>query len=291
MKLAVGPLLYFWDRAFALRFYAELCDAPVDIVYLGEVVCSKRRALGREDWLAIGQMLLDAGKAVVFSTLALIDAESEVATACRIADEHDLVEANDYAAVHALSGRAFVAGPHLNVYNEATLAFLAEHGAIRWVAPVELPLSTIETLSASRPPGMQFELFAYGRLPLAFSARCFTARAHHLQKDECGFVCGQYPDGLTLFSREDRPFLAFNGIQTQSAAIQNLLPHLSRIRSAGVDIVRLSPHSHDFLEVASAFRDALDGKPITLPPSFLPGGYCDGYPAGEPGIAHGALAR
>ena len=284
MKLAVGPLLYLWDRALALRFYAELCEAPVDIVYLGEVVCSKRRTLGREDWQAADQALQDAGKEVVFSTLALIEAESEVATACRIADEHALIEANDYAAVHALSGRAFVAGPHLNVYNEATLAFLAEHGATRWVAPVELPLSTIESLSANRPAGMQFELFAYGRLPLAFSARCFTARAHHLQKDECGFVCGQYPDGLTLYSREDQPFLAFNGIQTQSAAIQNLLPHLSTIRSAGIGILRLSPHSRDFLEVVRAYRDALDGKSVTMPASFLPGGYCDGYSAGAPGI-------
>src|SRR5690606_40828077 len=60
MKLAVGPLLYFWDRAFALRFYAELCDAPVDIVYWGELVCGYRRWLGCEDWLAIGQLLQDA---------------------------------------------------------------------------------------------------------------------------------------------------------------------------------------------------------------------------------------
>lgn len=286
MKLAVGPLLYLWDRTFALRFYSELCEAPVDIVYLGEVVCSKRRTLQREDWQSVADMLRDAGKEVVTSTLALIEAESEVATACRTAEEIRIVEANDYAVVHALSGRAFVAGPHLNVYNEATLAWLAERGAIRWVAPVELPLSTIEILSRSRPAGMEFELFAYGRMPLAFSARCFTARAHHLQKDECGFVCGQYPDGLTLYSREDQPFLAFNGIQTQSAAIQNLLPHLNAIRTCGANILRLSPHSRDFLAIVQAFRDALDGAPFNVPESFLPGGYCDGYPAGEPGMAH-----
>lgn len=290
VKLAVGPLLYFWDRTLTLRFYADLCDAPVDIVYLGEVVCSKRRAMRREDWQDVAQLLTDAGKQVVFSTLALIEAQSEIASVSRIAAEQVLVEANDHAAVHALSGRDFVAGPHLNVYNAATLAFLAKHGACRWVAPLELPLNTIATLARTRPAGMEFELFAYGRMPLAFSARCFTARAHHLQKDECGFVCGQYPDGLTIYSREDQPFLAFNGIQTQSAAIQNLLPHLSAIRDASIDILRLSPHSRDFLQVAQAFRDALDGTPVTLSPGFLPGGYCDGYLAGAPGIVHGAHA-
>jgi collagenase-like PrtC family protease len=290
MKLAVGPLLYFWDRVLTLRFYADLCDAPVDIVYLGEVVCSKRRAMRREDWQEVAQLLTDAGKQVVFSTLALIEAQSEVASVTRIAAGQVLVEANDHAALHALSGRDFVAGPHLNVYNEAALGFLARNGACRWVAPVELPLATIATLACTRPAGMEFELFAYGRMPLAFSARCFTARAHHLQKDECGFVCGQYPDGLTIHSREDQPFLAFNGIQTQSAAIQNLLPHLGATRGAGVDILRLSPHSRDFLDVVRAFRDALDGAPVTLPPGFLPGGYCDGYLAGVPGIVHGAHA-
>ncbi len=287
MRLAVGPLLYFWDRAQTLRFYAELGEAPVDIVYLGEVVCSKRRAMQREDWQAVSQMLTDAGKQVVLSTLALIEAESEVASVSRIADEHVLVEANDYAAVHALSGRDFIAGPHLNIYNAKALALLADRGARRWVAPLELPLSTIETIASTRPAGMEIELFAYGRMPLAFSARCFTARAHHLQKDECGFVCGQYPDGLTLYSREDQPFLAFNGIQTQSAAIQNLLPQLGTIRAAGIDVLRLSPQSRDFLEVVRAFRDAMDGASASLPASFLPGGYCDGYLAGVPGMAHG----
>lgn len=291
MKIAVGPLLYLWDRVSALRFYAELCDAPVDIVYLGEVVCSKRRSVQREDWQTISRMLIGTGKQVVFSTLALIEAESEVASASRIVEDHALVEANDYAVVHALSGRPFVAGPHLNVYNESALAFLAKHGARRWVAPLELPLATIAALGATRPACIEIELFAYGRMPLAFSARCFTARAHHRQKDDCGFVCGQYPDGLTLYSREDQPFLTLNGIQTQSAAIQNLLPHLDSIRAAGVDILRLSPHSRDFLEVARAFRDALDGAPVKTPASFLPGGYCDGYPVGAPGIVHGALAR
>ena len=140
---------------------------------------------------------------------------------------------------------------------------------------------------------MEFELFAYGRLPLAFSARCFTARAHQRGKDECEFVCGQYPDGLTLYSRENQPFLTFNGVQTQSAAVQNLLPHLNVMRLAGVDIVRLSPHSRDFLSVVQAFRDALTSAPASdvLPESFLPGGYCDGYPAGAAGLALGTRAH
>jgi collagenase-like PrtC family protease len=43
---------------------------------------------------------------------------------------------------------------------------------------------------------METELFGYGRLPLAFSARCFTARHYNLQKDDCQFRCLDHPDGL-----------------------------------------------------------------------------------------------
>lgn len=286
MKLSVGPLLYYWTRAQALELYAALCNAPIDIVYLGEVVCSKRRVLQREDWIEIARALTDSGKQIVLSTLALIEAESELATLARIAREtEELVEANDYAAVEALTGRGFVAGPHLNVYNGPTLSLLVRRGARRWVAPVELPLSTIASLAADRPERIEIEVFAYGRLPLAFSARCFTARKHQRGKDECEFVCNAYPDGLTLYTREEQPFLAFNGIQTQSAAVQNLLPQLPALRSAGVDVLRLSPQSHDFLEVVRAFRAALDGASVSLPAPFLPGGYCDGYARGEAGLA------
>ncbi len=289
MKLAVGPILYLWERSAALDFYAALCDAPVDIVYVGEVVCSKRRVLQKEDWPMVAQALVDAGKEVVFSTLALIEAESELATLARIVDNADgRIEANDMAAVQYCDGRPFVAGPHLNIYNEPTLALVAARGARRWVAPVELPLATIATLGATRPPGLEVEVFAYGRLPLAFSARCFTARSQNLAKDDCGFICGNYPDGITLYSRDDQPFLALNGIQTQSAAVQNLLPQVEALRAAGVDILRLSPQSRDFAAVIGAFRAAVDatGEAARCPEPSLPGGYCDGYVRGEAGIGH-----
>ena len=155
-------------------------------------------------------------------------------------------------------------------------------GRRRW-----LPLATLAELGAARPDGLEIEVFAYGRLPLAFSARCFTARAHNRPKDECGFICGDFPDGITLYSREDQPFLTLNGIQTQSAAVQ-AATDLEALRAAGVDILRLSPQSQGFAAVVAAYRAALDSNAAvaTLPAAALPGGYCDGYLRGEAGISH-----
>jgi len=294
VKLAVGPLLYFWERTAVLEFYERISDSPIDIVYLGETVCSKRRALRRRDWFNLAERLSQAGKEVVLSTLTLIEAESDLSYMGRTARESNwLLEANDLAVIAQLGGRPFVAGPHINVYNDATLALFARLGARRWVAPLELDLATLGKLQAARPVGVETEVFAYGRMPLAFSARCFAARAHNRPKDDCGFVCQQYPDGLTVDSQDDEPFLTINGIQTQSARVHNALAQVAALGRIGVDVLRLSPHSAqavDFHQVIDAFRRVVDGEEASDvsvssgPPTALPGGYCDGFLQGAPGM-------
>ena len=109
--------------------------------------------------------------------------------------------------------------------------------------PLELGRSHGDGPAGGEPPGVECEVFAYGRLPLAYSARCFTARNLDLAKDDCGFRCIDYPDGLALATQEGRPFLAINGIQTQSAATHNLLPVLHELVDDGIDLLRISPQS------------------------------------------------
>jgi collagenase-like PrtC family protease len=96
-------------------------------------------------------------------------------------------------AVRLSAGKPFVIGTHINTYNSETLEILAAQGATRWVMPVELSRQMLAELLAKKPQGMETEVFVYGRLPLAFSSRCFTARHHNLPKDDRGFtgVCSQ----------------------------------------------------------------------------------------------------
>ena len=280
MRLSVGPLLYYWDRPGVFAFYRQLAGMDVDIVYLGEVVCAKRRLLRRADWMAIGRELSAAGKEVVACTPALMEAESELASLARTVAAADLIEANDMAAVQLARDRAFVAGPHLNVYNTATLALLSSMGMRRWVAPVELDTATLAALLAQRPAGLEAEVFAYGRMPLAFSARCFSARVRRHNKDDCSFVCGEDRDGLTVYTREHEPLFALNGVQAQSAQVRNLIDRVSEFEAAGVQMLRLSPHSDaavPFAQVIEAFAHAVRGeRPVECPASALPGGYCSG---------------
>ena len=199
MKLSLGPPLYYWSREDTLAFYEQAAGWAVDVVYLGETVCSRRHLLRLSDWLELGERLAAAGKQVVLSTQTLIESESDLKALRKlVADGRFLVEANEWGAVRLLAGKAvaFVAGPTLNAYNPDTLALLGELGAMRWVPPVEMSRDMLAAMP--RVGAMETELFAYGRLPLAFSARCFTARHYNLQKDDCQFRCLDHPDGLTM---------------------------------------------------------------------------------------------
>jgi collagenase-like PrtC family protease len=289
MKLSLGPLLYYWPRDTMLDFYAQAARWPVDIVYLGETVCSRRHEFRTDDWLKTAEMLADAGKEVVLSTQALIESESDLKMLRRLADNgRFLIEANDMGAVGLMAGQPFVAGPHINTYNPQTLQILAEAGAARWVMPLEMSRDMLAELLAQDTSGLETEVFAYGRMPLAFSARCFTARRHNLPKDNCQFRCIENPYGMTLKTREGQSFLALNGTQTQSASVYSLLAALDSM-SGLVDVLRISPQPDNTGEVMALFRAALDGASAPqqaaheLAP-LLPEPPCDGYWHGRAGI-------
>jgi collagenase-like PrtC family protease len=290
MKIALGPLQYYWPRDTVFAFYDAMAATPVDIVYLGETVCSRRHELRLPDWLALADTLSAAGKEVVLSTQVLIESGPDLNAVRRIAGNgRYLVEANDMGAVHCVDGRPFVAGPHLNLDNAATLALLARAGATRWVIPLEMSAAGLADMRAALPSGMQTEVFAYGRLPLAFSARCFTARSRNVPKDDCRFSCLEHPDGFVLNTQENRPFLVLNGIQIQSTKVFNLVDQVDAMRALGVDVLRLSPQSGHMAEIVGIVHAVLAGSlsgaaARARMTGLMPADPCNGFWHGRPGM-------
>jgi collagenase-like PrtC family protease len=295
VRIAIGPISYFWERERVLEFYRAAATGPADIIYLGETVCSKRRQLGLDDYFALGEDLQDAGKEVVLSSLTLLEAASELGALKRLcANDRFTVEANDVSAIQLLSaaGKPFVSGPSVNIYNLRSLSLLVNKGLKRWVLPVELGLEALEAMQAGRPEGIETEVFACGRLPLAWSARCYTARSFNLAKDNCQLKCLEFPDGRLLKTQEGEDFLVLNGIQTQSALTHEALGLLPRFTELGVDVLRISPQAERTHRIVELFDLARRGGDLnTLQAelhTLLRLGACDGYLNGRAGMDHGA---
>ncbi|MCG8906469.1 U32 family peptidase [Pseudomonas sp. DP-17] len=287
MKLSLGPVLFYWDRRTLLDFYAQMAEQPLDAIYIGETVCSKRRAMSLDNWLGLGRELQQQSGAQIFiSGLALIEAASELSSLRRLCANGELqVEASDMGAVQMLSslGVEFVGGPALNVYNGYTLAELHGAGLRRWVPPVECSgeqiHAVIEQVRRLGIHDVETEVFAYGHLPLAYSARCFTARAENRPKDDCQFCCLNYPEGMPMLSQEGMPLFTLNGIQTMSGEASNLLADYASLRDCGADLLRLSPRAEGMVDVVQAFDRVRKGA---APPLAVEG--CNGYWHGRPGM-------
>ncbi|MBI5560375.1 MAG: U32 family peptidase [Deltaproteobacteria bacterium] len=198
MELTLGPILFEWKKDSIFRFYEEASSMAVDMVYLGEVVCSKKNGLKPKDIETIGRALEKAGKKVAASSLALISNEEELNLTREIAGLPFPLEANDISALNiaAASTKEVFAGPHIETYNKEAVEFLKGAGVRRITFPVELPRESIRYNIGNT--GVMAEVFAHGKLPLAFSWRCYTSRAYGLNKTNCRRHCALYPDGMEL---------------------------------------------------------------------------------------------
>lgn len=281
MKYSLGPVLWYWPKATLEAFYQQAANSSADVIYLGETVCSKRRATKTADWLDLARQLAGSGKQVVLSTLALVQAPSELTEVKRYVDNGEfLIEANDLGTVNMAAERKlpFVAGHALNCYNAVTLKILLNQGMTRWCMPVELSRDwLINLLEQCQQLGIrdrfEVEVLSYGHLPLAYSARCFTARSEDRPKDECETCCINYPNGRPVLSQEDQQVFVLNGIQTMSGYVYNLGNELTAMQGL-VDMVRLSPSGPETLALIDAFRANENGAaplPLTVNSD------CNGY--------------
>jgi collagenase-like PrtC family protease len=261
--LTLGPVLFNWAPERLRDFYFRIADeADVDTVCVGEVVCSKRTPFFTPFLPEVIERLSAAGKEVVLSSLALIMTERELEQARDLAGAEDiLVEANDMSVAAMLAGRPFAVGPLVNVYNEGTLAYLEGLGATRVALPAEVSAEVIGTLAAAAKADIEVQ--AFGRLPLAVSARCYAARARNLSKDSCQYICAEDPDGMPVDTLDDEAFLAVNGTQTMSWHYMNLAGDLPRLAAMGVRRFRLWPQQADMVAVAGVFRGVLAGATDT----------------------------
>lgn len=281
MKLSLGPLLYYWPKQTVEDFYQHALTSKADVIYLGETVCSKRRELKPRDWINLAKELNGQGKEIVLSSMALLEAPSEVKVLKQLCENGELsVEANDVGAIQLLSELKvpFVCGPAINCYNASVLKLFVNKGMQRWVMPVELSRDWLaKTVSDCEDLGIrsqfEIEVFSHGFMPLAYSARCFTARSENKAKDDCELCCIKYPQGRPTNTQEDQQVFILNGIQTQSGYCYNLVNDLPSMQGLA-DIARISPSDDQAFTVLEQYKDALT---VGIEPVKLDSKECNGF--------------
>ncbi|PIT13886.1 U32 family peptidase [Snodgrassella alvi] len=291
LALSLGPILFFWQKQQIVDFYQQIAGEPLATIYMGETVCSRRQELKVADWIDLARDVAASGCEVVLSSQVLLESESDLKRLRKLVEQEDFrVEANDLAAVRLLhaKGIPFVAGQALNVYNEQTLALMQSLGACRWVASIELAADRLAQMIAA-VPDMACEVFGWGKLPLAYSSRCFTARHYNLKKDSCEFKCLEHADGLPLYTREEQAFLTINGIQTMSAGCHSLLARYQQLLAMGVKYFRISPQGQYMAEVIWLHQQMLTGTmaektALSELSRYAGGTLVDGYWQGRAGI-------
>ncbi|WP_242500335.1 U32 family peptidase [Tropicimonas sp. IMCC6043] len=263
-RLTLGPIQYFWNADAKQDFYARIADeAPVDTVYLGEVICSKRQPFFDDRIAEMAERLTRAGKRVVHSGLAevMLKRERKASRDMAMQDELEFEVNNAAGLFHLAEGQPHRVGPYMNVYNEETLAWMVTKGATHVTVPPELPGSSVAVMAeAATRLGVGLEVQVFGRACLATSARCYHARAYGRTKDNCQFVCEEHPDGMELNTRQGEAFLRVNGIQTLSHSYVNLVAEIPAMAAMGVTDLRLMPQSVDMVAVARIFDDLRAGR-------------------------------
>src|SRR5690554_4180449 len=100
MKFSLGAIQYYWPKEVVQSFYQDVAESTVDIVYLGETVCSKRTELSLKDYMDIAHQLREAGKQVCLSTMILLEAPALVRDMARYVDNGEfMIEANEIGAI------------------------------------------------------------------------------------------------------------------------------------------------------------------------------------------------
>lgn len=287
MELTLGPVLFEWRREDVLRFYDEVADMDVDRVYVGEVVCTKKRGLLLKDIGAIAEKLTRSGKKVVLSSLAVVSNEEELDYVREIVKLPYPVEANDMSVFNiATKGKEVFAGPHITSYNVPSIEFLKDAGALRVTFPVEMSRDSVA--HCLKHTGVCGEVFAHGKVPLAFSWRCYTSRAFNLSKTECKRHCAQYPDGLELKTMDNEPVFAINGTSILSARVYTLIEFIDDLLAIGAGALRVSPQFRDTAKVVEIFRKRMRGAldadgAVSELKSIYPQGLCNGWYSGGAG--------
>jgi len=108
--------------------------------------------------------------------------------------------------------------------------------------------------------GVPGEVFAHGKVPLAFSWRCYTSRAYGLTKTGCAHDCARHPGGMEIKTVDGEPLFTINGTSILSAKTYSLVTEVEDLKAMGVARIRVSPEPAHTARVLEVFKSRILGE-------------------------------
>lgn len=124
-----------------------------------------------------------------------------------------MVEVGEFGVVWLLNGWLFVVGLYCNVYYGVMLVWLVGLGVVCVVMLLEMSQVILVELMCEKFVELVIEVMVWGCLLLVFFVCCFMVWYFCFNKDDCGFCCIEYFDGLVVCMCEGQEFFVINGIQ------------------------------------------------------------------------------
>lgn len=268
MKISLAPLPLNYSLSTLHQFYEEVAASDfIDCVYIGEVFCPKR-LFSLQSYLKFKEILEQAGKEVVFSTYALPTKEEDFVQVLPFIEATDLIEVNSLGFLAFLKKQAphknFLMGSNCNLYNIHDFEIARDWGSKGAVSHFDLLEETVEAVLVKNV--LPLEVPIYGRFPLAFSWRCYTALFFGKKRGGCELVCQTKTD-LSLKNLEGEAAFVVNGNLIESGRTICLFELGKKLAELGAAFGRLYAGPGEATRVAELFANYLQDK-VTLKKSM-----------------------
>jgi len=260
MEIAIGPLPTNWGKEKILDYYRKVAAHPgINRAYVGEIACTKRDILDPRLFTEIQDLLKGAGKEVILSTHVLPTNEGDVNKSRALMEEAHQIEVNNVGIFNVwlkeFREKPLTLGPYFNVYNPQSAKFLLKYKIRRIVFPVDISVNTMEKMCEE--VDVPFEVVTYGNFPIAFSWRCYTARAFGKLRRDCGFKCYEVKN-LPHATLEGEPLFMINGPAVYNAKTYCLVSYLKGFQEMGVASIRIETIPENVVEVADIFKALIE---------------------------------
>ena len=245
MQLIIDSTPFNWSKEATLAFYKNAAYLPAKIFVIGDTLCASNSALDWQEWRTIGKHLVEAGKQVIYSSMAFHKSQISVTQLHKIITSGKTkleIGSNFMLLMRRDNGvrTPFCTSRSLDISNQYRSQQLLDSGAMFvpiYASPdVLFLLRNIDKFSCNK--GVEFDVLVHGDMTLEGLPECqynLSDAGKAPQEMDC-------PAGNTFAIWQQR---------RPSPQVFDLAEHIPTLMEAGVRYFRIKPTQHDMQEIVA----------------------------------------